>query len=84
MNADSSAHHSKIQKMIVAQCNIKTINAARQADGEEEVSKHDDGPQLMGEAKTAMNDVLDMNVNSGNNFSLEESSHAECRSEVHV
>ena len=73
VNADSSAHHFKLQNMLKAQSNIKTINEARQADGEEEkVSKHDDDPQLMGEAKTAMNDVLDMNVNSGNSLSLED------------
>ena len=47
VNADSSTHHFKLQNMLKAQSNIKTINEARQADGEEEkVSKHNDDPQL--------------------------------------
>ena len=50
--------------MLEAQSNIKQINEARLASGpEERVNKNDDDPQLMGEAKTAMNDVFDMNVN---------------------
>ena len=73
--------------MLEVQSSIKAINEARQADGEEgKVSKHDNDPQLMGEAKTAMNDVFDKNVNSGNDFTLEERvySHADCRPEAHV
>ena len=56
--------------MLEAQSNIKKINEARHADGEEKISK-DDEPQLMGEAKTAMNDVIDMNVKSSSDLSLE-------------
>ena len=33
------------------------------------VSKDDDDPQLMGEAKKAMNNVFDMNVNSDDDLS---------------
>ncbi len=52
---------------------IKQINEARHADGQEEkVSKPDDDPHLMGEAKTAMDDVLDMNDNSCDKLSLED------------
>ena len=59
--------------MLEAQSNIKQINEARLASGpEESVNKSHDDPQLMGEAKTAMNDVFDMNVNSCNHRSLEE------------
>ncbi len=48
--------------MLEAQSNI---NEARHADGQEEkVSKPDNDPHLMGEAKTAMDDVLDRNDNS--------------------
>ena len=48
--------------MLKAQSNIKKINEARQADGvEEKVNKEDDDPQLMGEAKTAMKEVVEMN-----------------------
>ena len=36
------------------------------------VSKEDDDPQLMGEAKNAMNDVVEMNVNSDDDLSLED------------
>ena len=53
VNADSS-HHAKLY-MLEVHSNKKTINKAREADGEE-VSKHD--PQLMSEAKTTMNDVF--------------------------
>ncbi len=59
--------------MLEAQSNIKQINEARQASGQEEkVSKPDDDPHLMGEAKTAMDDVLDMNDNSCDKLSLED------------
>ena len=48
--------------MLKAQSNILKINEARQADGvEEKVNKEDDDPQLMGEAKTAMKEVVEMN-----------------------
>ena len=61
-NADCSAYLDKLQKMLKAQSNIKKINEARQADGvEEKVNKEDDDPQLMGEAKTAMKEVVEMN-----------------------
>ena len=61
-NAHCSAYHDKLQKMLKAQSNILKINEARQADGvEEKVNKEDDDPQLMGEAKTAMKEVVEMN-----------------------
>ena len=50
--------------MLEAQSNIKKINEARLANGKEEKVSEDDDPQLMGEAKTAINDMFDMNVNS--------------------
>ena len=50
--------------MLEVQSNIKKINEARHANGKEEKVNKDDDPQLMGEAKTAMNDMFDMNVNS--------------------
>ena len=59
--------------MLEAQSSIRKINEARQADGEQEmVSKEDDDPQWIGEAKNAMNEVFDMNVNSGDDLSLED------------
>ena len=73
VSSDSSDYHAKLKRLLEAQSNIKQINEARLASGpEERVNKNDDDPQLMGEAKTAMNDVLDMNVNSCNQLSLEE------------
>ncbi len=58
--------------MLEAQSNIKQINETRPSDGQEKVSKPDDDPHLMGEAKTAMDDVLHMNDNSCDNISLED------------
>ena len=38
---------------------VKDINEARQADGEEQrVSKEDNDPQLISEAKSAMHDMF--------------------------
>ena len=79
VTSQSSNYHAKLQVMLAARSNVKQINKARQADGEEEkLSKEDDDPQLLGEAKTAMHDVLDMNVIACNDLTLEEGSHAEC------
>ena len=58
-----STYHSRLQKMLQARANIKQINDARQADGEEhKISKQDGDPQLLGEAKTAMKELFDMNA----------------------
>ena len=73
--ADSydSAYHSRLQKMLQAQANIKKMNDARQADGEEQkISKEDDEPQLMGEVRAAMKDLFDMNTNPADTLSLEQ------------
>ena len=73
VSSRSSRHHAKVKRALEALSNVKKINEARQGDGkEEEVSKEDDEPQLIGEAKTVMNDVLDMNTNSSDKLSLEE------------
>ncbi len=73
VNTECSAYHAKLTVMLEARTNIKKINEARQADGQEEkISKEDDAPQLMGEAKIAMNDVLDMNDNLCDMLSLED------------
>ena len=74
VNVDSSAYHAKLQKIMEAQSKIKEINEARQASGvEERVTKDDNDPQLMGEARTAVTDMLDMVVNhSSDQLSLEE------------
>ena len=73
VSTKSSKYHNRVKVALEALANVKKINEARQADGEEEqISKEDDEPQLIGEAKTAMNDVLDMNTNSSNQLNLEE------------
>ena len=59
--------------MLQAQANVKKINDARQADGEEhKISKKDDEPQLMGEARAAMKDLFDINTNQLDSLSLEQ------------
>lgn len=61
-NSDSFAYHAKLKTMLEAQSNLKKINDARQAQGEEErLSREDDNPQLMGEARSAMHELLNMN-----------------------
>ena len=80
VSSDSSPYHVKLKRMLEAQSNIKQINEARLASGpEERINKNDDDPQLMGKAKTAMNDVFDINVNSCNQLSLEERVDADQR-----
>ena len=71
-DSDCSAYHCRLQKMLQAQTNIKKINDARQADGEEHtISKEDDEPQLMSEARAAMKELFDMNTNQPDTLSLE-------------
>ena len=72
-DSDGSAYHSRLQKILQAQASIKKINDARQADGEEHtISKEDDEPQLMGEARAAMKDLFDINTNQPDTLSLEQ------------
>ena len=59
--------------MLQARANIKKINDARQAAGEEhKISKQDDDPQLMGEARTAMKELFDINARPNDTLSLEQ------------
>ena len=52
---------------------VKKINEAREALGKmEQMPKEDNGPQLLGEAKTAMKEIFDMNVNAGSALSLDD------------
>ena len=67
-----SDYNDKLKTMLAAASNVKKINDARQKDGEEQNVEEDADPQLIGEAKTAMTDVLTMNVNSSDKLSLEE------------
>ncbi len=70
--SECSAYHAKLTVMLEAQSNIQQINEARHADGQEEKVSEPDDPHLIGEAKTAMDDVLDMNDNSSDKLSLED------------
>ena len=59
--------------MLQARANIKKINDARQAAGEEhKISKQDDDPQLMGEARTAMKELFDINARPNDTLSVEQ------------
>ena len=70
-NVNCSAYHEKLQKILQAQSNVKKINIARQTDSKEQNSNtEDDSLQLIGEAKTAMQEVLNMNVNSYGTLTL--------------
>ena len=63
-NRDCSAYHARLQKILQSQSDVKKINDAGQAEGKEEkISKEDGDIQLIGEAKMAMQEVLDLNIN---------------------
>ena len=69
----SSDYHAKLKVTLEAAANVKIINEAREADDKEEkVSEEDDDPQLIGEAKTAMDDVVSMSISSSDKLTLEE------------
>ena len=72
LNNKVSDYHDKLKTMLAARSNVQKINAARQKEGEEKSVEEDDDPQLIGEAKTAMTDVLTVNVNSSDKLSVEE------------
>ena len=73
MSSKSSDYHAKLNVMQTAQSNVKIINEVRQAEAQEEkIRREDEDPQLIGEAKTAMTDVLDMNTISSDKISLED------------
>ena len=59
--------------MLEAAANVIKINEAREADGKDEkVNEKDNDPQLIGEAKTAMIDVVSMNISSSDKLTLED------------
>ena len=70
-DGNCSAYHSRLQKVLQAQANIKKINDARQADGEGHKVNKDDDPQLMGQAKTAMKELHNMNAHPADTLTLE-------------
>ena len=74
-NDSLNTHSEKLQKMLKARESVKKINEARQAQ-EEDVDDsnpvEDDGPQVAGEATSAMHDVLDLQQNESEGPSIEE------------
>ena len=77
--ADNSAlntHSQKLQKMLEAWESVQKINEARQAEAEDVTDtdplEEDDGPQVLGEATSAMNDVVDLHQGDKNCPSFEE------------
>ena len=67
-NDELNTHSEKLQRMLKARERVQQINEARRAR-EEDVTNEpgpvedDDGPQVAGEATSAMNDVLDLHQN---------------------
>ena len=72
LTSQSSSYHSKLKTMLAAASNVKSINEARQANMEEKEAEEDREPQLLGEARTAMSEVLDMNTSTAGQLSLDE------------
>ena len=68
-------HHDKLQQMLTARSQVKKITKARQEDqpppGVQDDDRND-GPQVEGEAQSAMNDVCDLEGGSANQINLEE------------
>ena len=73
LSNQSSSHHAKLKTMLAAASTVKVINDARQAEKlEEKEVEDDDEPQVLGEARTAMSDVLDMHLSSHDQLTLDE------------
>ena len=73
LSNQSSSHHAKLKTMLAAASTVKVINDARQAEKlEEKEVEDDDEPQLLGEARTAMSDVIDMRLSSHDQLTLDE------------
>ena len=74
-NDSCSAYHSRLQKILALQATVKKIDEAREADVEDKQPEYeeDDDPQVEGEAKAAMQDVVDMHDNAAaDTITLEE------------
>lgn len=74
LNADMKCHHEKLLKMLESHNKVAEINKGCEKFDE---SKNDDknepeGVHVLGEAKSAMNDVHDMDMHASNDFDLNE------------
>ena len=71
-----NVHSDKLQKMLTARENVQRINEARQAQVEDvpipEPSEEDEGPQVAGEATSAMHDVANFQEAHKNTISFDE------------
>ena len=71
-----NTHSEKLQRMLKAKEIVQKINEARQAEQEKvtvpEPMEKDDGPQVVGEATSAMNDAANLQENDNSGPSLEE------------
>ena len=68
-------HSETLQRMLKAKENFEKINEARQAEQKvtvPEPMEEDDGPQVAGEATSAMNDAANLQENDNSGPSLEE------------
>ena len=68
-----AAYHRRLQAMLSARAKVRSINEARKAAAvQEEENKEADGLQVLGEAKSAMQDMQDMDANPPNALTLEQ------------
>ena len=72
LTSQSSSYHSKLSTMLAAASNVKSINEARLANMEEKEAEEDNEPQLLGEARSAMSEVLDMKASTPGQLTLDE------------
>ena len=73
-NDDCTSYHERLQNMLEARLAVRVINEARQAEDVQEEPENvpDDEPQLLGEARSAMDDLADMNVREPDALTLDE------------
>ena len=70
--------------MLKMQSNLKTISDARPADATSEDDEDEDDPQLFGQAKSAMQDVLHINTKKSDLTLHERMTMLKCRSEANL
>ena len=72
-NPDMYSHHDRLQQMLKVNAKVKEINEARQEEATFSVDKEDEdkGPQIVGEATAAMNDMQELQANCTDEISLE-------------
>ena len=71
-NDECSRYHERLQAMLKAQSTLRKINEARKAEAVQQESKEDEEIQVLGEAKSAMQDMAEMNANPSDSIPLDE------------